>query len=135
MNVKEVNGRLTGQPYVSGFHPSKDDAALFTEMFGTNNTVVQWAAQMASYYQSERADFLKGTAAAKPAPKAAAAAAAAKKPANDDDDDVVQPGHVEELRIYLNHQVPGAVSDHEEALRVELDFQVATSGAVPAAGE
>jgi elongation factor 1-beta len=79
-NVKEINGRLSGQPYVQGYAPSKEDAALFTELFGNNNAVVQWAAQLASYYQSERADILKGTAAAA-APAAAAAAKAAPKPA------------------------------------------------------
>ena len=94
-NIKEVNGRLTNQPYVSGFVPSKDDATLFTDIFGANNAVVQWAAQMAAYYATERADILKGTpkgaaAAAAPAPKAAAkpAAKAAAAPAAAADDDI-----------------------------------------------
>jgi elongation factor 1-beta len=82
MNVKEVNGRLTNQPYVAGFHPSNEDAKLFAEMFGNNTAVVQWAAQMASYYNSERAAIVNPPKAA--APKKAAAPA--KK--QDDDDDM-----------------------------------------------
>ena len=84
MNIKEVNGRLGNQPYVAGFTPSNEDAKLFAEMFGNNATVIQWAAQMASYYQSERAAIVNPPKAAAPK-KAAAAAAPAKK---DDDDDM-----------------------------------------------
>ena len=84
MNIKEVNGRLSNQAYVAGFTPSNEDAKLFAEMFGNNATVIQWAAQMASYYQSERAAIVNPPKAAAPK-KAAAAAAPAKK---DDDDDM-----------------------------------------------
>ena len=84
MNIKEVNGRLGNQPYVAGFTPSNEDAKLFAEMFGNNATVIQWAAQMASYYQSERAAIVNPPKAA--APKKAAAAAAPAKKADDDDD-------------------------------------------------
>lgn len=78
MNVKELNGRLTSQPYAAGFTPSNEDAKAFTEMFGNNNAVIQWAAQMAAYYQSERAAIANPpkAAAAKPAPKAAPTKAA-----------------------------------------------------------
>lgn len=84
MNVKELNGRLTSQPYAAGFTPSNEDAKAFAEMFGNNNAVIQWAAQMAAYYQSERAAIANPpkAAAAKPAPKAAptkAAVAAAEE--------------------------------------------------------
>ena len=85
MNIKEVNGRLGNQPYVAGFTPSNEDAKLFAEMFGNNATVIQWAAQMASYYQSERAAIVNPPKAAA-APKKAAAAAAPAKKADDDDD-------------------------------------------------
>ena len=92
MNIKEVNGRLTNQAYVAGFTPSSEDAKLFAEMFGNNATVIQWAAQMASYYQSERAAIVNPPKkAAAPAPKKAAAAAApapAKKADDDDDMDL-----------------------------------------------
>ena len=84
MNIKEVNGRLTNQPYVAGFTPSNEDAKLFAEMFGNNATVVQWAAQMASYYNSERQAIVNPPKAAAAAPKKAAAAPAKK--ADDDDD-------------------------------------------------
>lgn len=57
--LKELNGRLTSQPYVSGFQPSKEDARIFAEMFGDKVHVAQWAARMASYYQSERDALLK----------------------------------------------------------------------------
>eukprot|EP00796_Vickermania_ingenoplastis_P005050 gene5050-3637_t len=69
-NLKELNGRLLAQPYVSGFSPSNQDAKTFQEMFGNNVKVMQWAARMASYYQSERDEILNG-----PKPKAAPAAA------------------------------------------------------------
>ncbi|CCW60013.1 unnamed protein product [Phytomonas sp. EM1] len=58
--LKELNGRLSDKPYVSGFLPSKEDAKVFEEMFGSNINVAQWAARMASYYQSERDALLKG---------------------------------------------------------------------------
>jgi len=86
MNIKEVNGRLSNQPYVSGFTPSNDDAKLFAEMFGNNNAVIQWAAQMASYYQSERAAIVNPPKAA--APKAAAAPTKAAAAAAEDDMDL-----------------------------------------------
>lgn len=85
--LKEVNGRLASQPFVSGFSVSSEDARIFEEMFGSNTNVIQWVARMASYYQAERDELLKGDSekkAAAPAPKAAAPAAAAA--AADDDD-------------------------------------------------
>ncbi|CBZ24038.1 hypothetical protein LMXM_08_0050 [Leishmania mexicana MHOM/GT/2001/U1103] len=54
-SIKELNDRLTKQPYVSGYTPSVDDERLFREIFGDNVNVVQWAARMATYYPSERA--------------------------------------------------------------------------------
>ncbi|GET86134.1 hypothetical protein, unknown function [Leishmania tarentolae] len=54
-SIKELNDRLTKQPYVSGYTPSVDDEKLFREIFGENVNVVQWAARMATYYPSERA--------------------------------------------------------------------------------
>ncbi|TPP48260.1 EF-1 guanine nucleotide exchange domain family protein [Leishmania donovani] len=41
--LKEVNGRLNAQPFVSGFSPSSEDARIFNEMFGSNVNVIQWA--------------------------------------------------------------------------------------------
>ncbi|KAG5490014.1 hypothetical protein JKF63_00133 [Porcisia hertigi] len=84
-SLKEVNGRLNAQPFVSGFSPSTEDARIFAEMFGGNSNVIQWVARMASYYQAEREELLGGGAqkkAAAPAPAAAVAAAA------DGDDDI-----------------------------------------------
>lgn len=72
--LKELNGRLGAQPYVSGFSPSQEDAKVFAEMFGSRTAVIEWAARMASYYQAERDELAKG--AASPVKKAAAAAAA-----------------------------------------------------------
>jgi elongation factor 1-beta len=74
-NLKEINGRLTSQPYVAGYVASKEDAALFEQMFGAHTAVAQWAARLATYYASERAEILSPKPAA--APKAAAAPAAA----------------------------------------------------------
>jgi elongation factor 1-beta len=88
MSIKEINGKLTSAPYVAGFTPSKEDAALFKEMFGGNQAVVQWAARMASYYQNERENIVAPKKAAAPAPAPKAAAKAAAAPAADDDDDV-----------------------------------------------
>ena len=93
MSLKELNGKLTNTPYIAGFTPSKEDAALFKELFGENPATIQWAARMASYYQSERDAILtpakkeekKAAAAAAPAAAAKPAAPAAKK---DDDDDI-----------------------------------------------
>jgi len=93
MSLKELNGKLTNQPFLAGYVPSKEDAAAFKEMFGNNTAVIQWAARMASYYQSERDELLGAGAPAaakkeepkkaetkpEPAPKAAA-------PADDDED-------------------------------------------------
>jgi len=85
--LKDINGKLTSQPYVAGYTPSKEDAALFKELFGNNQAVIQWAARMASYYQAERDEILAPKAAA-PAAKAAAPAAPAKAaPAKKDDED------------------------------------------------
>ncbi|TPP42295.1 EF-1 guanine nucleotide exchange domain family protein [Leishmania donovani] len=41
--LKEVNGRLNAQPFVSGFSPSSEDARIFNEMFGSNVNVIQWS--------------------------------------------------------------------------------------------
>ncbi|ORC83146.1 translation elongation factor 1-beta [Trypanosoma theileri] len=68
--LKELNGRLTAQPYVSGFTPSQEDARIFAEMFGSRTAVIEWAARMAAYYQAER-DELAGAASS--SKKAAAA--------------------------------------------------------------
>ncbi|EAN96820.1 25 kDa translation elongation factor 1-beta [Trypanosoma cruzi] len=59
--LKELNGRLSSQPYVSGYCPSQEDAKIFAEMFGSCTAVAEWAARMASYYQAEREQILKGT--------------------------------------------------------------------------
>lgn len=75
-SLKELNGRLAAQPYVSGFSPSEHDAKAFKEMFGENTKVIQWAARMASYYKAERDEILRG-------PKAAPAA---ETKADDDDE-------------------------------------------------
>ncbi|KAG5505043.1 hypothetical protein JKF63_04490 [Porcisia hertigi] len=53
--IKELNDRLTKQPYVSGYTPTAEDERLFRETFGDNVNVIQWAARMATYYPSERA--------------------------------------------------------------------------------
>jgi len=62
-----LNGKLSNQSYVSGCVPSKDDASAFKEMFGNNTAVMQWAARMASYYQSERDEIAKTAPAKKQA--------------------------------------------------------------------
>ncbi|KAG5485734.1 hypothetical protein LSCM1_07145 [Leishmania martiniquensis] len=54
-SIKDLDDRLTKQPYVSGYIPSADDEILFREIFGDNVKVMQWAARMATYYPSERA--------------------------------------------------------------------------------
>ncbi|RNF05154.1 translation elongation factor 1-beta [Trypanosoma rangeli] len=59
-SLKELNGRLGTQPYVAGYSPSQEDAKTFAEMFGSHTAVVEWAARMASYYQAEREQLLKG---------------------------------------------------------------------------
>ncbi|CAG9583663.1 putative translation elongation factor 1-beta [Leishmania major strain Friedlin] len=87
--LKEVNGRLNTQPFVSGFSPSSEDARIFNEMFGSNVNVIQWVARMASYYQAERDEILNaGTEkkATEPAKKAAAPAPAAAAAAEEEDD-------------------------------------------------
>ncbi|KAG5488540.1 hypothetical protein JIQ42_00147 [Leishmania sp. Namibia] len=85
-NLKEVNGRLSTQPFLSGFSPSSEDARIFAEMFGSNLNVVQWVARMASYYQAEREAILNSGSerAGEPAKKTPAPAPAAA--AADDDD-------------------------------------------------
>lgn len=82
MSLKELNGRLTTQPYMSGYSVSQEDAKIFAEMFGSNVNVIQWAARMAAYYQAERDQLLAGNKAP------AAAASSAKAAAAEDDDDV-----------------------------------------------
>jgi len=86
MSVKEINGRLTSQPFVSGFSPSQEDAKTFAELFGNNVNVIQWVARMASYYQAERDEIAAPPTSA--APKAAAAAAPKAAAAADDDIDL-----------------------------------------------
>lgn len=93
MALKEINGRLTSQPYLSGFSPSTEDAKTFSEMFGTHTAVAQWAARMASYFQAERDEIAGGVAKKAEEPKKAAAAAApaakaAPAAAADDEDDL-----------------------------------------------
>lgn len=80
-SLKELNGRLSTQPYVSGFSPSDQDAKAFKEMFGDNHKVIQWAARMASYYQAERAELLSG-------PKPAAVSEKKEKVEADDELDL-----------------------------------------------
>lgn len=80
-SLKELNGRLAAQPYVSGFSPSNQDAKAFKEMFGNNTQVIQWAARMASYYQAERAELLSG-------PKTAAVSEKKEKVEADDELDL-----------------------------------------------
>lgn len=53
--LRDLNENLTQHPYVSGYVPGSDDRRVFSEMFGGNINVAQWAARMASYYPSERA--------------------------------------------------------------------------------
>ncbi|KPI85776.1 putative translation elongation factor 1-beta [Leptomonas seymouri] len=85
--LKEINGRLASQPFVSGFSASSEDARIFEEMFGSNTNVIQWVARMASYYQAERDAILTG-ASEKTAEPAKKAAAPAPKAAAADDDDI-----------------------------------------------
>lgn len=56
-HLREINGRLLNQPYVSGFAPSSEDNKLYEEMFSKTPNVARWAATMACYYQSERAQI------------------------------------------------------------------------------
>jgi elongation factor 1-beta len=86
--LKEVNGRLSAQPFVSGFSASSEDARIFEEMFGSNKNVIQWVARMASYYQAERDEILKGAAEKTAEPAKKAAAPAPKAAAEDDDIDL-----------------------------------------------
>jgi elongation factor 1-beta len=81
MSLKEINGKLTSAPYVAGYTPSKEDAALFKQLFGDNQAVIQWAARMASYYQSERDQLVSGPKKPEAAKPAAAAATSAPKAA------------------------------------------------------
>eukprot|EP00331_Platyophrya_macrostoma_P021275 CAMPEP_0176446744 /NCGR_PEP_ID=MMETSP0127-20121128/24517_1 /TAXON_ID=938130 /ORGANISM="Platyophrya macrostoma, Strain WH" /LENGTH=80 /DNA_ID=CAMNT_0017832855 /DNA_START=40 /DNA_END=278 /DNA_ORIENTATION=- len=77
MSLKELNGRLTAQPFLAGYTVSQEDAKAFAEMFGNNINVIQWAARMASYYQAERDQILKPVAAAPAASSSTAPAKAA----------------------------------------------------------
>jgi elongation factor 1-beta len=86
MSLKELNGRLVSQPFLSGFTVSQEDAKTFAEMFGSNINVIQWAARMAAYFQAERDQIL--TPAAAPAPKAAASSSKPAAPIDDDDVDL-----------------------------------------------
>jgi elongation factor 1-beta len=92
MSLKELNGRLTSQPFLSGYTVSQEDAKTFAELFGNNINVIQWAARMASYYQAERDQILKPAAAAPAAASASSsstkAPAAPAKAADDDDVDL-----------------------------------------------
>ncbi|KAL7694911.1 translation elongation factor 1-beta [Lotmaria passim] len=86
--LKEVNGRLASQPFVSGFSPSTEDARIFEEMFGSNTNVIQWVARMASYYQAEREEILKGAHHKAEEKKAEKKAAAHAPKAAEEDDDI-----------------------------------------------
>lgn len=55
--LKELEARVADKPYMSGYVPSKDDQAVVEELFGGNAATLQWAARMASYYASERAEL------------------------------------------------------------------------------
>ncbi|KAG5463969.1 hypothetical protein LSCM1_00145 [Leishmania martiniquensis] len=87
-SLKEVNGRLSAQPFVSGFSPSSEDARIFAEMFSNAPNVLQWAARMASYYQAERDSILKSSSDKKPAEPAKKTVAPAPAAAAADDDDI-----------------------------------------------
>ncbi|CAD2217094.1 hypothetical protein AGDE_03626 [Angomonas deanei] len=54
VSIKDLNDKLTKQPYVSGYTPSRDDEKAFKQIFGDNVNVIQWASRMASYYPVER---------------------------------------------------------------------------------
>jgi elongation factor 1-beta len=88
MSLKEINGRLTSQPFVSGYSPSQEDTKTFAELFGNNVNVIQWVARMASYYQAERDEIVTPKAAVAAPAAAPKAAAPAKAAAAADDDDV-----------------------------------------------
>jgi len=83
MSLSEINAKLTTKPYVDGYTPSKADADLFNELFGNNQNVIQWAARMAAYFESERQSLSGGAAKAKPAKgeKPAGEKPAGEKPA------------------------------------------------------
>jgi glutathione S-transferase len=53
--IAELNGALGAANYVAGAAPTAADAQLFKDLFGGNAATLQWAARMASYYDSERA--------------------------------------------------------------------------------
>ncbi|KNH04003.1 translation elongation factor 1-beta [Perkinsela sp. CCAP 1560/4] len=90
MSLSELNKKLTTKPYIDSYVPTAVDDALFTEMFGSNTATIQWAARMASYFSSERAQIgAQSGKATKPAEKKAAPKAAPKAPAPADDDDDV----------------------------------------------
>ena len=55
--LKDLEARVADKPYMSGYVPSKDDQAVLEELFGANPATIQWAARMASYYASERAEL------------------------------------------------------------------------------
>ena len=81
MSLKELNGRLTSQPFLAGFSVSQEDGKTFAELFGNNINVIQWAARMSAYFQAERDQILKPVAKAASSSKPAA-------PADDDDVDL-----------------------------------------------
>lgn len=55
--IKELNEKLSKQPYMGGYTPSEEDAKLFKAIFGAHLNVTQWAARMSTYYPTERAQM------------------------------------------------------------------------------
>jgi FKBP-type peptidyl-prolyl cis-trans isomerase FklB len=70
--LRTIDGKLGARAFVGGSTPSAADARLYRDIFGGNVDVAQWAARMASYYQSERVALLNPPAPAAQAPTAAA---------------------------------------------------------------
>ncbi|EPY17111.1 hypothetical protein STCU_10818 [Strigomonas culicis] len=58
--IKELNDRLTKQPYMAGYTPSVEDERIFKDIFGDNINTIQWVARMASYYPVERLNMPSG---------------------------------------------------------------------------
>jgi elongation factor 1-beta len=58
MSLVEVDKTLASSNYVTGYTPSRDDAALLQELFGGNTATLAWAAKIATYYRVEREEIL-----------------------------------------------------------------------------
>ena len=68
-SLADINAKLTTKAFLEGAVPTKADADLFNELFGSNKNTAQWAARMASYFEVERQQ-ISGAAPAAAAPKA-----------------------------------------------------------------